>query len=75
MKKLTITVSEDVYEGLYKKVGAGKISSFINNLARPYVVDNEIVNGYKEMAEDYEREDNAKEWAENLVGDLKSETW
>ena len=33
-KKLTITVDEAVYEGLYKIVGARKISQFIEDLAR-----------------------------------------
>ncbi len=72
MKKLTITVSEEVYEGLYKKVGAGKISRFINNLARSYVVDDDIIKGYEAMSKDTERENSANKWSENLVGDLDS---
>lgn len=75
MKKLTITVSEEVYEGLYKKIGAGKISRFLNNLARLHVVDDEIARGYKAMSEDTERETGAMEWSENLAGDLDIETW
>src|SRR6266446_1854020 len=33
-KKLTITVSDEVYEGLHRRVGRRKISRFINELAR-----------------------------------------
>lgn len=38
-KKLTITLDERVYEGLYDVVGAGKISRFIEDLVRPYVTN------------------------------------
>ena len=37
-KKLTITVGEDVYAGLYQVVGRGRISRFIESLLRPHVV-------------------------------------
>ena len=37
-KKLTITIDEDVYSGLYRVVGRRKISRFIESLIRPYVV-------------------------------------
>ena len=33
-KKLTITVSDDVYRGLHRKVGRRKISSLIDRLAQ-----------------------------------------
>jgi hypothetical protein len=38
-KKLTITVSDDVYKGLHKRVGRRKISRFINELARERLAD------------------------------------
>jgi len=38
-KKLTITVSDDVYKGLHKQVGRRKISRFINELAREHLTD------------------------------------
>ncbi len=38
-KKLTITVSDEVYKGLYKRVGRRKISRFINELARERLAD------------------------------------
>ena len=38
-KKLTITIDEDVYAGLYRVVGRRKISRFIESLVRPHVAD------------------------------------
>ena len=38
-KKLTITVSDDVYKGLQKRIGRRKISRFINELARERLTD------------------------------------
>jgi len=72
-KKLTITIDEQVYEGLYKVVGKGSISQFIEDLVRPYVIDDELDAAYKQMAEDEERESEALEWAEALIGDLTNE--
>jgi len=68
-KKLTITIDEAVYEGLYKRVGAGKISRFIEQLVRPHVMATELDDTYAAMARDEEREAEASEWAEGLIGD------
>ena len=38
-KKLTITVSDEVYKGLHKRVGRRKISRFINEIARERLAD------------------------------------
>ena len=38
-KKLTITVSDDVYKGLHKRIGRRRISRFINELARERFAD------------------------------------
>jgi predicted CopG family antitoxin len=38
-KKLTITVSDEVYKDLQKRVGRRKISRFINDLARERLSD------------------------------------
>ena len=75
MKKLTITVSEDVYKGLYAKIGAGRISHFLDQLARAHVVDSAIAEGYKAMGMDSERERSASEWTENLAGGPDDEAW
>ncbi len=72
-RKLTITVSEEVYKGLHAKIGAGRISRFIDALARPHVVDTELDAAYKDMAADTGREAEALEWVENLTGDVADE--
>ena len=41
VKKLTITVDNDVHRGLKKKVGPRRISRFLNDLARPHVDDDD----------------------------------
>ncbi len=69
-KKLTITVDDEVYEGLYKRVGKRKISRFLEALARPHVIDEDLESAYREMAADEVREREAEEWGEALVGDV-----
>lgn len=66
-RKLTITVSEDVYEGLHRRIGRGRISQFIERLARPHVVPDDIEAAYREMASDEARELDALEWSEGLM--------
>ena len=71
-RKLTITVSEAVYEGLHKTIGRGRISQFIEGLARPHVVALDIEASYRNMAADDARERAALEWSEGLAGDATS---
>jgi predicted CopG family antitoxin len=73
-RKLTITVDERVYKGLYAAVGRRRISRFIESLVRPYVVGKDIEAAYRQMAKDEEREAEALEWAESTVGDVPDET-
>ncbi|HEX3884663.1 MAG TPA: hypothetical protein VHW66_18565 [Stellaceae bacterium] len=73
MKKLTITVDDDVYAGLHGKVGRRQISRFLNDLARPHVVLDDLDEAYRAMAADEEREREALEWAEGLIGDVADE--
>ena len=68
-RKLTITVDEEVYEGLHKVVGRGKISRFLSDLARPHVVDEALDEAYRAMGNDEEREREALEWSESLIID------
>jgi predicted CopG family antitoxin len=72
-KKLTITVDDDVYEGLHSVVGRRRISRFRHDLARPHVISREIVEGYRAMVADEHRESEALEWVENLTGDIADE--
>ena len=72
-RKLTITVDEQVYEGLYAVIGPRRISRFIENLVRPHVLLPDLEQAYRAMADDEERELEALEWAENTVGDVCDE--
>ena len=69
MKKLTITISDEVYEGLYRRVGKRKISRFLDGLARPHVVDADLEAAYRQMAAEERREAEAAEWSEGLIHD------
>lgn len=74
-KKLTITVDERVYEGLHKVVGRRRISRFIEDLVRPYVLDQDLEAAYQQMAQDEVREAEALEWSEATVRDVNDEPW
>jgi len=73
-KKLTITVDEQVYDGLHRVIGRQKISQFIETLVRPHVVPEDLTAAYREMAADERREAEAREWAEAMVRDVADET-
>ncbi|MGC2222895.1 MAG: hypothetical protein WA624_11250 [Methylocella sp.] len=72
-KKLTITVEDEVYEGLHRVVGRRRISRFLNDLARPHVTRRELAQAYRDMAADEEREREAAEWLDNLTSDIARE--
>jgi len=72
-KKLTISIDEKVYDGLYKTIGRRRISNFIENLVRPHVIEEKWESGYKEMAKNELREKQALEWSEALIGDVEDE--
>ena len=72
-KKLTLTIDEEVYEGLHKVIGQRKISRFIEELVRPHVLKKDMYSAYKEMAADQIRESEALEWAEGTIGDFGDE--
>ena len=68
-RKLTITLSEAVYEGLHRTVGRRRISQFIERLARPHVVPQDMEAAYRDMAADQVREQEALEWSEGVISD------
>ena len=72
-KKLTVTIDEEVYEGLRTVIGPRKISRFIEDLVRPHVLKKDMYAAYKEMASDQIRESEALEWAEGTTGDFRDE--
>lgn len=73
-RKMTITLDEAVYEGLYRRVGRRKMSQFIEDLLRPHVLDDSLDEGYRAMAADREREAEALEWCNALAGDMADAT-
>jgi predicted CopG family antitoxin len=73
-KKMTISLDEAVYEGLYRTIGKRRISQFIENLVRPHVVDTALDEGYKAMAADKARETEAMEWCNSIAGDMADAT-
>lgn len=72
-KKLTITVDDEVYQGLHSVVGRRRISRFLNDLARPHVLRRDLAEGYRAMAADEAREREAEEWTEIVAGDIADE--
>ena len=73
-KRMTISIDERVYEGLVRIIGRRKISRFLEDLARPHVVNDDLLAGYQAMAADTQREKEAVEWSNALVGDVADET-
>jgi predicted CopG family antitoxin len=72
-KKLTITLDEQVYDGLHTVVGRGNISQFIESLVRPHVINSALQAAYQQMAADEDNEAEALEWAEATIGDVADE--
>lgn len=72
-KKLTVTIDEEVYNGLRDVIGPRKISRFIEDLVRPHVTKKDIYTAYREMAADEVRESEAFEWSEATFGDINYE--
>lgn len=72
-KKLTITLDEQVYDGLHSVIGRRHISHFIEAVVRPHVLTPDLEAAYQQMAQDEQRETEAWEWAEATVGDVAEE--
>lgn len=66
---MTITLDQDVYDGLSRMVGKRRVSQFISDVVRPHVSDNALDNGYRDMAADAVREGEAGEWITGLAND------
>jgi len=73
-KKMTITLDEAVYDGLFRVVGRRKISQFLEDLARPHVLQDDLASAYQSMAADTAREREALEWSQALIGDVADAT-
>ena len=73
-KRMTITLDEAVYDGLYRTVGKRRMSQFIEDLVRPHVSGAALDAGYRDMAADPLREADASDWINALAGDSADET-
>ena len=71
-KKMTIFIDETVYNGLMSVIGRRKVSKFLEELARPHVVNVSLAAGYQAMARDREHEREAQECCEALTGDCNA---
>lgn len=72
-KRMTITLDEAVYDGLYRTVGKRRMSQFIEDLVKPHVLDTALDDGYRSMAADTQREMEAQAWSNGLIADLVDE--
>lgn len=73
-KRMTITLDEAVYEGLYRTVGKRRMSQFIEDLLKPHVVDTLLDDGYQAMAAAQTREVEALAWCNALAADVTDAT-
>ena len=55
-------------------MGKRRMSQFVEDLVRPYVLDNTLDDGYRPMVADKEPEAEAVEWCNALVKDMPHET-
>ena len=69
---MAMRLDEVVYDGLVRMVGRRKISAFLERLARPHVLGDDLADGYKAMALDATREQEALEWSEAMIGDANN---
>jgi hypothetical protein len=64
-RKLTITIADDIYQGLHQQIGRGEISRFIENVVRPYLVTMDGLEAeYRDAAEDTAAERESADWIE-----------
>ena len=65
---------EKVYAGLHNVIGRGHISHFIESIVRPHVLPTDLIEAYREMAKDEEREAEASEWIEGTLENVTDAT-
>ena len=63
-RQLTVTLDEDIYEGLHQLAGSDGVGRFIESLVRPRLPVGSLDSAYEQMAADESRETEALEWAE-----------
>ena len=75
MRKLTISIADNVYNGLHARFGRGKIGRFLEELARPHVVEDDLGQSYAQMADDRNREAEAAGWVDEMTHDMAKAAW
>ena len=73
-KRITITLDEAVYDGLYRTVGKRRMGQFIEDLVRPHASVSALDPTYLAIAADDDREGDASERINALAGDSADET-
>lgn len=71
-RNMTISLSEEVYKGIHRRVPKRQMSVFIETLIRPHVLNrsDDLENSYAAMFADQEREAEARKWCEGFMQDL-----
>ncbi len=76
MKKLTISVSSEFYEGLLLTAGSRNLGAFIEqNLTPRVAAQSSLEAGYQAMAADERYNREASEWTAMSGETLPKETW
>ena len=70
LKGTTVTLDEAACDGLMRVVDSGKVSQFLESLARPHVLDIAPDEGYLAIGQDRQREEGANEWINGLIADV-----
>lgn len=68
-RQITITVSDEVYQGLQAVAGSRTVNELLEDLTRPIVNESLLEAAYQDMVADTAREREATEWIEGLVHD------
>jgi predicted CopG family antitoxin len=68
-RQITISVTDEVYQGLQTVAGDRTIGELIEELVRPAIIESCLEASYRDMILDEDREREAEEWTAGLVGD------
>ncbi|MGE3268081.1 MAG: antitoxin VapB family protein [Chloroflexota bacterium] len=69
-RQLVITLTDEVYEELRRRAGQDDLSDYIERLVCPSSESfSELERGYRAMADDHVREQEAVEWIESDPAD------
>lgn len=76
MRKLTISVSDEFYDGLRQHVGGRGMGRFVEEVVQSHLTPVDREAEYRAMAADETRERLVREWADaGLNGTLPDDDW